>query len=1278
MGGKDDAKEIKDLSKQLEAFKRDMRTELRELKESVKYCVDTCDEVSELKKEFLSLSDEIKQLLKENSTLKDQNEKLTQKIEELEQYHRMNNLEIKGIPKTDKTDDVMKIFEKVGEALEESIQERGIDTCHWVPTPKPDVHNIVVRFVHRRKRDELLAKARKKWLTCKDLGLESKNYVVTVFLPCRHVLCKSCYEQCLLDNGHACPLDGEQFLEGDTQWGDFPLEKLLSRKVKCWNEDNDCEVVMAASEIHKHFYEDCVHHSTHCPKCSAIVLCQNMCAHRRSDCRTYAAPKMAQHLQPRNDSVQEGVLVAFEKILEERVGELRSGLDKVVRDSSDHWDSKGGGTPCETTVWQWNCRGYKNKHGSLMQYIATSTRPPEIIAPQETNTHVRLPGYVTYGTDTGDSLHTLVSKKLVAVQHHLQQSEPLAILLEIIPQATKKKGPMFVLNAYCRPKSTPSVLKQVLEQATHAAGNHPLLIVVDFNAAHPLWSYTNPRGNVLHKVIEDMDLTLVNDPRSSTRLGTTVTRDTNPDLTLTINIPQACWTNLAEYLGSDHALLATTLHGLEYKDRIGTARLTDWTKLREIREERATNEQSLQLQSNKDWITQLHQDPEGSQILDAQKLTIADMKSVELPSGWRMITLVSDNSSEGESVAFFTLKHGTECLQIEKSVVVNSESSATASAYGRAATAYASIPIRAVEDLTSLLKAVHKLHACEGCQRQCYACISPKCKVLSPQQTCAACRTHDKKLAREATRLRNALVDKGSRLRNLRKKVLRASAKRASFMQEVKMLNDKLRNEKSRSISQALSTLPPIQQLAFETSLKQVHAKGPKGGRDTAVAADHALVIMFIPLFEKWVQPIASFATKGAAPGFVLSKLVLESVLQLERHGASVTAVVSDGAGNNRSMWTHVGVSGKICQPVNKIRHSSLEDGRYLHFLCDVPHIMKCVRNNILAHTFAKAGSDCINFGHYRLLQRTEKEFQLKVVPKLTSSHVNPGKLEKMSVRLATQLFSRSVATGMKFCREQRYPGFEDTQGTENFTLLMNDVFDALNAKCPVAGIYKNSPKIKVIQDFLEMVNTTERTCRSDGTRTFASQMTMESLRVTLMSVLDIITLLHSKDVPYVLTAKLNQDPLERFFGVVRSFGGDEDHPTITHFSQIFRLLSLYTPLKMATKGNCTGEADPVLVAVNDSLSNEKVIALSKKEAREEQLAKVVSQIELREPVAADTLQHSYVRTTAQASALYYLGGRHHNSSSPMLRSRRLAASTEKVPPTMQSGSGEFENWLFF
>ncbi|XP_077512635.1 uncharacterized protein LOC144123741 [Amblyomma americanum] len=246
-----------------------------------------------------------------------------------------------------------------------------------------------------------------------------------------------------------------------------------------------------------------------------------------------------------------------------------------------------------------------------------------------------------------------------------------------------------------------------------------------------------------------------------------------------------------------------------------------------------------------------------------------------------------------------------------------------------------------------------------------------------------------------------------------------------------------------------------------------------------------------------------------------------------------------------------------------------------------------------------------------------------------------------MNVRLATQLFSRSVAIGLKFYKEQREPGFEGTEGTEKFTLLMNELFDALNAKCPIEGIRRNSPKIKVssfmvivpeifklyrqavkltcgilfyrfpyvsrvIRDFLDLLNTTERNTIRENTKLFASQQTTESLRVTLLSVLDIIALLHQKEVLYVLTAKLNQDPLERFFGVVRSFGGDEDHPTITHFSQIFRLLSLYTPLKMATKGNCSGDADPVLVSVEESLNTGKLAALAQKQARQDWLDEIL------------------------------------------------------------------------
>lgn len=67
---------------------------------------------------------------------------------------------------------------------------------------------------------------------------------------------------------------------------------------------------------------------------------------------------------------------------------------------------------------------------------------------------------------------------------------------------------------------------------------------------------------------------------------------------------------------------------------------------------------------------------------------------------------------------------------------------------------------------------------------------------------------------------------------------------------------------------------------------------------------------------------------------------------------------------------------------------------------------------------------------------------------------------------------------------------------------------------------------MKVIQEFLDAVNKTKENHITNGTVMFTSQVTMESLRVTLASVRDLITDL-SKGARYVLTGKLNEDPLE-------------------------------------------------------------------------------------------------------------------------------------------------------
>ncbi|KAH6932516.1 hypothetical protein HPB50_006815 [Hyalomma asiaticum] len=117
----------------------------------------------------------------------------------------------------------------------------------------------------------------------------------------------------------------------------------------------------------------------------------------------------------------------------------------------------------------------------------------------------------------------------------------------------------------------------------------------------------------------------------------------------------------------------------------------------------------------------------------------------------------------------------------------------------------------------------------------------------------------------------------------------------------------------------------------------------------------------------------------------------------------------------------------------------------------------------------SKIGEHNINFDHYRILQEVESKQQLLVAPKLTKEHVNPDNLRKMNVRLAVQ----------------------------------------------------------VIGEFLRHVNVTEQNHIREGTVMFAPQVTTESLRVTLVSVLDLIRDLLSKGAQYVLTGKLNQDPLE-------------------------------------------------------------------------------------------------------------------------------------------------------
>ncbi|KAH7960875.1 hypothetical protein HPB49_024189 [Dermacentor silvarum] len=176
----------------------------------------------------------------------------------------------------------------------------------------------------------------------------------------------------------------------------------------------------------------------------------------------------------------------------------------------------------------------------------------------------------------------------------------------------------------------------------------------------------------------------------------------------------------------------------------------------------------------------------------------------------------------------------------------------------------------------------------------------------------------------------------------------------------------------------------------------------------------------------------------------------------------------------------------------------------------------------------------------------------------------------RMRVKLATQIFSRTVAKGLQFYARRGAPRLYDVEPTVEFTLLLNDLFDALNRRFPAEGLTPGCKDV-LIKASAWLDDWEEEVLRGDIHKdAFLTQSTADGLRVTLKSVRELsLYLLEHCGFKYVLTAKMNQDPLECFFGIIRQAGGQNEHPTFPTFLQLYRMLSLYSLLKPPRFGNC-------------------------------------------------------------------------------------------------------------
>jgi len=96
----------------------------------------------------------------------------------------------------------------------------------------------------------------------------------------------------------------------------------------------------------------------------------------------------------------------------------------------------------------------------------------------------------------------------------------------------------------------------------------------------------------------------------------------------------------------------------------------------------------------------------------------------------------------------------------------------------------------------------------------------------------------------------------------------------------------------------------------------------------------------------------------------------------------------------------------------------------------DVPHLMKCIRNNLMTKDLmydVDGIKKQAKWSHLVDLYNVDSLTpDCKMLPRLTDQHIIPEKVKKMKVKHATQVFSQRVASTMNFlaCKYSIYSYF--------------------------------------------------------------------------------------------------------------------------------------------------------------------------------------------------------------------------------------------------------------
>lgn len=200
----------------------------------------------------------------------------------------------------------------------------------------------------------------------------------------------------------------------------------------------------------------------------------------------------------------------------------------------------------------------------------------------------------------------------------------------------------------------------------------------------------------------------------------------------------------------------------------------------------------------------------------------------------------------------------------------------------------------------------------------------------------------------------------------------------------------------------------------------------------------HALVIMVRGLYTNRKFPLCYFLTNNGVKGNDLVAFLRYSVKEIVNIGLLPTALICDQGSQNRKLFSLLG--GTEINPTTEIY------GTKLYLIYDIPHLFKSIRNNLLNGDIEIKNKKIVFKDIIRTYELDSKCTKARAMCKISPIHLNSNPFEKMSCKLALQIFSNNVSA-IKTSIINGQLKSKTAKDTADFLLEMNNTFNACNSK---------------------------------------------------------------------------------------------------------------------------------------------------------------------------------------------------------------------------------------